>query len=83
MKKKMVPTRKSDAWQNALTGLGTSADKSSYNRYRATPQQSGQRLSDLYRTNWLARRLIEAVPARASHWSRACPPTKRRNRPSR
>lgn len=55
----------SDQWQNALTGLGTSVDKSRYNQYRATPQQSGMRLSDIYRTNWLARRLIEAVPARA------------------
>jgi phage-related protein (TIGR01555 family) len=54
-----------DAWQNALTGLGTTSDKSRYNTYCATPQRTGQQLAELYRTNWLARRLIEAVPGRA------------------
>jgi phage-related protein (TIGR01555 family) len=69
MKKKVTPQVKQrltlDQWQNALTGLGTATDKSQHNRYYATPQQSGVRLADQYRTNWLARRCVEAVPARA------------------
>jgi phage-related protein (TIGR01555 family) len=69
MKKKVRPQVKQrltlDQWQNALTGLGTAVDKSQHNRYYATPQQSGVRLADQYRTNWLARRCVEAVPARA------------------
>jgi phage-related protein (TIGR01555 family) len=68
-KSKVTPQAKQrltlDQWQNALTGLGTATDKSQHNRYYATPQQSGVRLADQYRTNWLARRCVEAVPARA------------------
>lgn len=55
-----------DGWQNSLTGLGISGlDKSLGNRYSSGCILPPKELADLYRTNWLARKLVEALPQRA------------------
>lgn len=55
-----------DAWQNAMVGLGISGlDKSQGTTYAASCEVSAQALSAIYRGNWLARKLVEALPQRA------------------
>lgn len=58
--------RVQDAWQSALVGLGISGlDKSSGYSYATGCELSAQVLADIYRSNWLARKLVEALPQRA------------------
>ncbi len=57
-----------DGWQNSLTGLGISGlDKSVGTIYRNSGlcQLDPVQLSEIYRSNWLARKLVEALPQRA------------------
>lgn len=54
-----------DAWENVATGLGGYSDRSQGTCYQPPPELGPEDLTDLYRTNWLARRAVEALPARA------------------
>lgn len=54
-----------DGWQNSLTGLGLSGDPSTQYRYGQPCYRSATELTNLYRYNWLARKLVEAMPFRA------------------
>lgn len=50
-----------DSLSNLLTGLGTTSDKSTYARYVYQPMDKMQ-LEAAYRTDWLARKIID-IPA--------------------
>lgn len=54
-----------DSLQNFVAGLGTSRDKASASTY-ATPALSEQELSDMYRTSWLARKIVDIIPLDAT-----------------
>jgi uncharacterized protein len=55
-----------DGWQSSLTGLGVAGlDKSQGISYAQGCELSAQTLADVYRSDWLARKLVEALPQRA------------------
>lgn len=55
-----------DNLQNFITGMGTNKDKRTHNIYRndnpLSAQSNRQELNALYRTNWLAAKIIEIIP---------------------
>lgn len=61
----MARLGRQDGWQNTLTGLGLAGDSTKYNRYGSPCWRSPAELTDIYRYNWLARKLVEALPFRA------------------
>lgn len=54
-----------DSLQNFVAGLGTSRDKASASTY-ATSVLNDQQLSDMYRTSWLARKIVDIIPLDAT-----------------
>jgi phage-related protein (TIGR01555 family) len=61
-----LAARRDGNWQNSLTGLGIAGlDKSRGVRYVKSCELGAQELADVYRSNWLARKLVEALPQRA------------------
>ena len=59
-----------DSLQNFVAGLGTSRDKAAHSLYSATVL-TDQQLSDMYRTSWLARKIIDIIPLDATRQWRA------------
>ncbi len=54
-----------DGWVNTLSGLGTSRDRrSNYQNIRSV-EMPFQELDNLYNENWVARRIVELLPAQA------------------
>lgn len=54
-----------DAWQNLLTGLGTSQDRTLRTSFLRGCTKTESELTAIYRHNWLARRVVDALPQRA------------------
>ena len=54
-----------DSLQNFVAGLGTSRDKASASTYAVTPL-SDYDLSAMYRTSWLARKIVDIIPLDAT-----------------
>lgn len=54
-----------DGWQNTLTGLGLAGDPARNTKYGQPCWRTPTELTDIYRYNWLARKLVEAMPFRA------------------
>lgn len=54
-----------DAWQNALTGLGTLRDKTKYHEARATAPLNDAELQAMFDDDDIASRIIEQLPADA------------------
>jgi phage-related protein (TIGR01555 family) len=54
-----------DGWVNTLSGLGTSRDRRSNTLLQAAPELTYQTLDTLYNENWVARRIVELLPAQA------------------
>lgn len=50
-----------DGLENVAAGLGTSRDKSTYSRYTAPRNLNQMELENMYRTSWLAKRVVNAV----------------------
>ena len=55
-----------DAWQNAITGLGTLRDKSAFHKVVATPRLSDDQLETLYNEDDLAAKIIDKLPKDAT-----------------
>lgn len=63
---KTVVRRVQDAWQSALVGLGISGlDKGKGYSYSTGCELDARTLADVYRSNWLARKAVDALPQRA------------------
>lgn len=60
--KRLLQVIRNDSWRNVLTGTGTSKDKRKSTTYSASPNISDQTLANLYRSNGIARKIID-VPA--------------------
>lgn len=57
-----------DSLTNYVANLGTTRDKAAQSSY-VTNLLSDQQLSDMYRTSWLARKIIDIIPLDATrHW---------------
>src|SRR5688572_30749757 len=55
-----------DAFVNVLTGMGTIQDRTTATRYRPRCHRIGEsELTAIYRENWLAQRIVQALPNRA------------------
>jgi phage-related protein (TIGR01555 family) len=55
-----------DGWQSSIIGLGISGlDKSQGVSYTQGCELDARTLADIYRSNWLARKAVEALPQRA------------------
>lgn len=65
MAPKTIRQALSDGWANLLTGLGTSRDRSRYTRFVEPCEREPSELTAIYRYNWLARRVVDGLPARA------------------
>ncbi len=65
MKIEQVRRKVQDAWLSLKTGMGTSQDRTQSTVYVAGYQKSEYQLTSLYRYNWLARRIVDALPHRA------------------
>ena len=50
-----------DGLENVISGLGTARDKRSYTQYDFTPPKDRQQLENMYRTSWLAKRIVNSV----------------------
>lgn len=59
----LIRTVRSDGWENVLTGLGTSRDKTQYGYFRANWRISEQELTDLFNHHDLARRIVALRPS--------------------
>jgi uncharacterized protein len=53
--------RARDGLQNVLAGLGTNRDKMAYNEWSAPRTFEQVELENMYRTSWLAKRIVNAV----------------------
>jgi phage-related protein (TIGR01555 family) len=61
-----IAALRQDGWQSSVTGLGISGlDKSKGIGYAQSCELDARELADIYRSNWLARKLVEALPQRA------------------
>lgn len=61
----LVRTIRNDGWENALTGLGTSRDKTQFGRFCGAAQIPPQELIDLFNHHDLARRIVALRPSEA------------------
>ena len=59
----LIRTVRSDGWENALTGLGTSRDKTQYGYFNTGYRISEQELKDLFNHHDLARRIVSLRPS--------------------
>ncbi len=59
----LIRTVRSDGWENVLTGLGTSRDKTQYGYFRASARIPEQELTDLFNHHDLARRIVSLRPS--------------------
>jgi len=59
----LIRTVRSDGWENVLTGLGTSRDKSTFGYFRSDFRISEQELTDLFNHHDLARRIVSLRPS--------------------
>ncbi len=50
-----------DGLENVVTGLGTERDKRSYTRFGAVAQMTAIELESMYRSSWLAKRIVNSV----------------------
>ena len=51
-----------DGLENVISGLGTARDKRAYTQYNFTPPKDRQQLENMYRSSWLAKRIVNSVP---------------------
>jgi len=51
-----------DAWQNAVTGFGTTRDKTYFSAFSSFTTLTDQELSNLYHGDAMAARIVDAVP---------------------
>lgn len=59
-----VPAVRTDAWYNTLSKLGQiSTDKARANRFQIPESLTSQEYGSLYDFDWLARRIVEGLPA--------------------
>lgn len=57
------PVSIADGLENVVTGLGTSADKSTYNRwYYSGSNQDWPQLVDRFREDWVSKKVCEIIP---------------------
>ncbi len=54
-----------DSWSNALTGFGTSRDKTQYGQFEANFRLQDQELTDLYNHDDISRKVVGLVPEEA------------------
>jgi uncharacterized protein len=57
-----APESRADGWQNNVTGLGTSRDKTTHGQFLARYPLSDQTLSNLYHHDDMAARMVDIVP---------------------
>jgi phage-related protein (TIGR01555 family) len=57
-----APTQRRDGYQNDITGLGTTRDKSTYGDFKAGKRRTTDWLDDLYHYNDIAATIVDAVP---------------------
>jgi len=57
-----VLTRRTDAWQNQATGIGTAADKSVAGRFEYTRRLTDMELTNLYNASPTAAKIVEKRP---------------------
>ena len=65
MKIERVRRSITDAWLSLKTGMGSSQDRTRQVYFAANCQRSEIELANIYRHNWLARRIVDALPDRA------------------
>src|SRR5690349_15394041 len=58
----LVREQRTDGWENAVTGFGTSRDKTTYGRFFQNVLLSDQACSDLFHHADVPRRIVEALP---------------------
>lgn len=57
-----VAATRSDAWENEITGFGTTQDKTTYTSYGGSVLLGDQQVSNLYHGDDLAARMVDIVP---------------------
>lgn len=58
----LIRSIRRDGWENAITGLGTTRDKTTYGSYKRSVRISDMELRDLYHHHDLTKRIIDIRP---------------------
>lgn len=62
VRRKMIDSVRSDAWENEVTGFGTSRDKTTYTAFGGVCYLSDDQLAQLYHGDDIASRAVDMVP---------------------